>query len=128
MFERGPQEQPVEIFASDAGAVSTSTQGGVRRHVVDLDDRLLAAAQARLGAATIRETISRAVEAQLPNLVERLREAGVTCKPTGRRRPRNIDDQAWAAPAEAEGEVALDLIALLRACLVVAGREPAGRE
>ena len=120
MIDRTTQEQPGED--TQLAGESRVRVMRARRHAVDLDDHLLAAAQARTGSATFRETITRAVTEHLPHLVERLREAGVTSRPTGRRRPRNIDESIWDALAEAEGEVALGVIELARACLVRAAR------
>lgn len=97
-------------------------EGGRTRHVIDLDESLLGRAQAALGTATFRETIARATALYLDQIVEGLKQLGVVARPSGKRRPRNIDDETWAALARAEGEVSLELIQLLRACVVLAGR------
>ena len=98
------------------------------RRMVDLDDYLIAVAQAQYQKGddqplpTIRETITLAVAEHLATVVRRLQVAGLTARPTGRRRPRNLDKSAWEALKLAEAEVALSQIELCRCCLVLAGR------
>ena len=56
-------------------------------------------------------------------MIERLKHAGLLARPTGRRRPRNLDVATWQKLLDAEAEVALSQIELLRCCLVLAARK-----
>jgi hypothetical protein len=100
---------------------------GARRRMVSLDDGLVrdAAAAIRLPDGpwpTTRETISFAVQQQLPVVVRRLLHAGLEPRPDAKRRPRMIDDHSWETLAEATDRLPLGQIELLRACLVLAAR------
>ena len=71
---------------------------------------------------TNREVVSKSVDEFLPLVIERLQRAGLTARPTGRRRPR-IGCRAWQKLLEAEAEVSLSQIEILRCCLVLAARK-----
>lgn len=97
-----------------------------QRRLVDLDQGLVERAKAQLDlvAAGNQAAIEVAVARHLPTVISRARAAGLTERPTGRRRSRAIGDSTWEALRKAEAEaVAIDMIALLRACLVLASRE-----
>ena len=96
--------------------------------MVDLADDLLTAAAVRYTRAsrpvpTNREIVSKSVDEFLPVVIERLKHAGLTGRPTGRRRPRNLDVRVWQKLLEAEAEVALSQVEMLRCCLVLAARK-----
>lgn len=98
------------------------------RRMVDLADELLVAAGVRYTRShnpnpTNREIVTKAVAEFLPLVIERLKHAGLTARPTGRRRPRNLDIATWQKLLDAESEVALSQIELLRCCLVLAARK-----
>ena len=71
---------------------------------------------------TNREVVSKSVDEFLPLVIERLQRAGLTARPTGRRKPRNLDNVVWQRLLEAEAEVSLSQIELLRCCLVLAAQ------
>ena len=108
-------------------------RGSTARRMVDLDDGLIASVQARYKTGdgqlpVIRETIARAVRDHLPLVVQRLVAAGLTARPTGRRRPRNLENCTWELLKQAEAAIALSQIELARCCLVLAARGEAAPE
>jgi hypothetical protein len=122
MQELGGQDESAESPNSPEGARNTA------RRMVDLADDLLTAAAVRYTRAsrpvpTNREVVSKSVDDFLPLVIERLQRAGLTARPTGRRRPRNLDVATWQKLLDAEAEVSLSQIELLRCCLVLAARK-----
>jgi hypothetical protein len=100
---------------------------GAKKRMIVLDDRLVAAAAEALRhpggpTPTAREAISLAVQTYLPIVLERARDMGLAHWPGSTRRPRNLDNAAWAALAEATRQVPVGQIELLRCCLCLATR------
>lgn len=102
---------------------------GFKKRMISLDDSLVASAAKAISlhrgclTPTTRQTISLAVQTYLPVVLERLRHAGLVHWPDSTKRPRSLDDAAWAALADATEKVPLGQIELLRCCLTLAMRE-----
>jgi hypothetical protein len=76
-------------------------------------------------AKTIRDQISKAVEANLREIVAALNALGLDGQP-GHQRPRRLNEPAWEALAEAERKTGLTRSLLLRCCLTIALRKQKG--
>ena len=105
-----------------------SSENFGRRRMVDVSDELLTEAARRYTGAmsavpTHRETMTKSVAEFLPTVVALLQLAGLTARPSGRRRPRNVDVACWEALVAAEGKVALSAVELMRCCLSTAARK-----
>jgi hypothetical protein len=109
-------------------ASQEDSQNQSARRMVDLSDDLIGAARVRYvrqhnPQPANREVVTRAVDEFLGTVIERLQHAGLTGRPTGRRRPRNLDVRTWQQLLDAETSVASSQIELLRCCLVLAARK-----
>jgi hypothetical protein len=69
------------------------------------------------GILSFRELARLAVDRELDAVVALLGEAGITSRPEGRARPRELDDATWDELGVGAERVAVDRIGLLRACL-----------
>lgn len=66
---------------------------------------------------TFRVLVRLALERELAQVVGLLSDAGLVNRPGDKPRPRPIDDRDWEALGEAERQVALGRVELIRACL-----------
>jgi hypothetical protein len=92
--------------------------------MVAVPDALLKQAAERIGTLSIRDTCRVAVKQQLATVLKLARRAGLKRREFGLRKGRAVDDETWAALAEAGKEVPLGQVELLRCCLEVAAQQP----
>jgi hypothetical protein len=90
-------------------------------HMIDLDQSLIDAAKPK-PETTYRTAIDQSVRELLPEVVELSLRAGLTARPTGKRKPRMISDSTWELLGAAEEKVSLSRVELIRAALVLRAR------
>jgi hypothetical protein len=98
------------------------TAGEHRPRRLNIDADLITRAAARAAALTgeaptFRSTVALAVERELERVIRLLKEAGLQHRPGDKPRPRPIDDRDWDALGDAEQQVAVDRVGLIRCCL-----------
>jgi hypothetical protein len=92
------------------------------QHMIDIDNQLIAAAKSE-PTRTYRETIDESVRENLQDIIALAVAAGLTARPSGKRRLRAISISTWSLLESAESEVALSKVELIRAALVLQSRK-----
>ena len=98
------------------------TTDSSNQHMIDIDTSLITAAKDE-PTTTYRETIDASVRENLPKIIELAIAAGLTARPSGKRRLRTIGTEVWESLAVAEERVALSRVELIRAALVLQAKK-----
>lgn len=95
---------------------------GHRSRRLNIDAELVARAAARAKSQTgtvptFRSLVALAVRSELEQVVALLTEAGLAHLSGDKPRPREVDDAVWDALGDAEEQVAVGRVELIRCCL-----------